>query len=95
SDAGFTGLNRLSTVGSFLVALGVAVFLWNIVVSLRHRVPAGDDPWEGHTLEWATSSPPPRYNFRSLPPITSHAPVLDRRLEAADAAAKPKRGRRR
>jgi cytochrome c oxidase subunit 1 len=83
ADAGFTDLNRLSTLGSFLIALGVAVFLWNLYVSLRRREPAGDDPWEGHSLEWATTSPPPRYNFRSLPPITSHAPLLDRRLETA------------
>jgi cytochrome c oxidase subunit 1 len=83
SDAGFTDLNRLSTLGSYLIALGVAVFLYNLFVSLRKREPAGDDPWEGHSLEWATSSPPPRYNFRSLPAITSHAPLLDRRIEAA------------
>ena len=46
-----------------IIALGVAVFLVNVVVSLRRRVPAGDDPWQGHTLEWATSSPPPPLNF--------------------------------
>jgi cytochrome c oxidase subunit 1 len=91
SDAGFTGLNRLSTLGSYLIAIGVAVFIYNLYVSLRHRVPAGDDPWEGHTLEWATTSPPPRFNFRSLPPITSHAPLLDRRLAAAEASAETER----
>jgi cytochrome c oxidase subunit 1 len=79
SDAGFTGWNRVSTLGSYLIAIGVAVFLYNLYVSLRRRVPAGDDPWEGHTLEWATTSPPPRFNFQSLPPIASHAPLLDRR----------------
>jgi cytochrome c oxidase subunit 1 len=89
SDAGFTDLNRLSTLGSYLIAFGVAVFLYNLYVSLRRREPAGDDPWEGHTLEWATASPPPRFNFRSLPPITSHAPLLDRRLAAAEGVARP------
>jgi cytochrome c oxidase subunit 1 len=79
SDAGFTDWNRVSTLGSYLIAIGVAVFLYNLYVSLRRRVPAGDDPWEGHTLEWATTSPPPRFNFQSLPPIASHAPLLDRR----------------
>jgi heme/copper-type cytochrome/quinol oxidase subunit 1 len=55
-------------------------FLLNVWVSLRDRVPAGDDPWLGHTLEWATTSPPPRHNFdRPLPPITSYAPLLDLR----------------
>jgi cytochrome c oxidase subunit I len=90
-DAGFTDLNRLSTLGSFLIALGVAVFLWNLFVSLRRREPAGDDPWEGHSLEWATTSPPPRYNFHSLPPITSHAPLLDRRLETAAGRTRRRR----
>jgi cytochrome c oxidase subunit I len=90
ADSGFTGLNRLSTIGSYFIALGVAVFLCNLYVSLRKREPAGDDPWEGHTLEWATSSPPPRFNFRSLPEISSYAPLLDRRLEAAKGR---KRGR--
>ena len=83
SDAGFTDLNRLSTLGSYFIALGVAVFLVNLYVSLRNREPAGNDPWEGQTLEWATTSPPPRYNFRALPEITSYAPVLDRRIANA------------
>ena len=92
SDAGFTDLNRLSTLGSYLIAIGVAVFLYNLYVSLRRREPAGDDPWEGHTLEWATTSPPPRFNFHSLPPITSHAPLLDRRLAAVGGAGKAEPG---
>ena len=67
------------------------MFLVNLYVSLRNREPAGNDPWEGQTLEWATTSPPPRYNFRSLPKITSYAPVLDRRI----AKARREHGRRR
>jgi cytochrome c oxidase subunit 1 len=63
------------------------VFLLNVVVSLRRRVPAGDDPWLGHTLEWATTSPPPPLNFEApLPPIRSYAPLLDLREEALDRA---------
>jgi cytochrome c oxidase subunit I len=76
-EDGFQGLNIVSTVGAFTIAVGVAVFLANLVLSLRRREPAGDDPWGGHTLEWATSSPPPRFNFTSLPPIRSYAPLLD------------------
>src|SRR5215213_196547 len=90
ASSGFGDLNLVSTIGAFLIAVAVAVFLVNLWVSLRNRDPAGDDPWEGHTLEWATSSPPPRFNFRGLPPITSHAPLLDRRERAgtrAEAAA--------
>jgi len=78
-EAGFTGENRIATLGAFVIALGIAVFIWNLVVSLRDREPAGDDPWEGHSLEWFTTSPPPRHNFRSLPPIRSFAPLFDLR----------------
>jgi cytochrome c oxidase subunit I len=79
SDAGFTTDNTLATIGAFLIAAGVLTFIVNLVVSLRRRRPAGDDPWRGQTLEWATTSPPPRLNFAALPPIRSHAPLLDLR----------------
>jgi len=75
-------LNLLSSIGAGVIALGILVFLVNVLVSLRRRQPAGDDPWQGQTLEWATSSPPPPNNFqRPLPPIESHAPLLDRLAE--------------
>jgi len=80
-------LNLLSSIGAGVIALGILVFLANLFVSLRRRVPAGDDPWQGQTLEWATSSPPPRHNFDSLPRVGSYAPLLDRRQEAAAAEA--------
>jgi cytochrome c oxidase subunit 1 len=84
---GWGTANLIETIGAGVIALGVAVFLANVLVSLRHREPAGDDPWLGHTLEWATSSPPPRLNFeRPLPPIRSYAPLLDLRHEAEDRA---------
>src|SRR3954447_6653896 len=80
ASSGFGDLNLVSTIGSFVIAVGVAVFLVNLVVSLRNGDPAGDDPWEGQTLEWATSSPPPHLNFRGrLPAIGSFAPLLDLR----------------
>jgi cytochrome c oxidase subunit I len=79
-------LNRLETAGSGLIAIGIAVFLINVWVSLRRRQPAGADPWLGHTLEWATASPPPLLNFEApLPPIRSYAPLLDVREAAQDA----------
>lgn len=86
---GWGTLNLIESIGAGIIAVAVAVFLFNVWVSLRERVPAGDDPWHGHTLEWATSSPPPRLNFeRPLPPITSYAPLLDLRERAArDAGA--------
>jgi cytochrome c oxidase subunit 1 len=57
----------------------VLVFGLNLLVSLLVPRPAGNDPWEGHTLEWATTSPPPRHNFAALPPVRSFSPLLDRR----------------
>ena len=78
-SGGWQGLNELATAGAFVIALSVALLLANGAISLRHRDAAGSDPWEGQTLEWATSSPPPRYNFDALPPIRSYAPLLDQR----------------
>jgi cytochrome c oxidase subunit 1 len=75
----FTTWNVVATVGGFVIALGVLVFLVNVVLSLRRRVPAGKDPFGGPGLEWWTSSPPPRLNFDSLPPIRSYAPLYDLR----------------
>jgi cytochrome c oxidase subunit I len=82
-NAGFQTWNDISTAGAFVIALGLAVFLWNLWSSWRRPVPAGDDPWGGQTLEWWTTSPPPRYNFESLPPVRSFAPLLDLRQEEA------------
>jgi len=84
---GWGTLNLLESIGAGIIALGVLSFLVNVAVSLRRRRPAGDDPWQGHTLEWATSSPPPAYNFElPLPPIRSYAPLLDLSLEQLDRA---------
>jgi cytochrome c oxidase subunit 1 len=83
---GFTFLNLLSTIGSFVLGVGVLVFAWNLWHSYRHGEPAADDPWDGQTLEWATSSPPPEHNFASLPPIRSERPVWD--AKHADVGAK-------
>jgi cytochrome c oxidase subunit 1 len=88
ASTGWQGLNELETLGAFVIALSVFVFIVNVAVSLRNRVPAGDDPWEGHSLEWATSSPPPRHNFSELPPIRSFAPLLDLREARAPEGAR-------
>ena len=71
--------------GSRRHAIG-ARFATRKLITFRGGEPAGDDPWEGNTLEWATSSPPPPYNFDHLPPIRSERPVFDRR-HANDAPA--------
>jgi cytochrome c oxidase subunit 1 len=77
--SGWGQLNLLATVGSLVIAASMLPFLWNVFISLRSGKIAGDDPWEGNTLEWATSSPPPPYNFDHLPPIRSERPVFDAR----------------
>ncbi len=79
SDAGWNDLNLLATVGGFTIAASILPFIWNVFISLRNGKIAGDDPWEGNTLEWATSSPPPPYNFDHLPEIRSERPVFDAR----------------
>ncbi len=93
SHPGWGTTNLIETCGAALIALGILTFLINVVVALRRRVPAGDDPWAGHSLEWATSSPPPPLNFEGpLPPITSYAPLLDRRHALADRGASAPEG---
>ncbi|MGP1674134.1 MAG: cytochrome c oxidase subunit I [Candidatus Limnocylindrales bacterium] len=77
SSAGWNDLNLLATIGGFTIAASMLPLLWNVFVSLRNGKVAGDDPWEGNTLEWATTSPPPPYNFDHLPEIRSERPVFD------------------
>ena len=75
-NAGWTILNMVSTVGAFMIAVSILPFLINVVATFINGEPAGDDPWEGNTLEWATTSPPPPYNFDRLPPIHSERPLF-------------------
>lgn len=81
---GWDTLNVIATAGAFTIFAGIVVVLVNVLRSVRLGSTAGPDPWEGQTLEWATGSPPPRHNFRALPPIRSYAPLLDLRQEGVD-----------
>ncbi len=85
---GWTTLNRISTVGAFIMAASVFPLAWNVYRTLRRGEPAGDDPWGGQTLEWATTSPPPPHNFDSLPPIRSNRPVWDLRHPRTEEAGR-------
>jgi cytochrome c oxidase subunit I len=69
--------NLLSSVGVAFQALAVLFFVWNVIRALRQGPPAGDDPWDAWTLEWTTTSPPPEYNFETLPEVQSRRPLWD------------------
>jgi heme/copper-type cytochrome/quinol oxidase subunit 3 len=74
---GWGWMNMVSTIGAFFMTAGSILFVWDLVSSLLRGKPAGDNPWNAWTLEWATSSPPPHENFDSLPPIHSRRPLWD------------------
>jgi cytochrome c oxidase subunit I len=77
ADRGWEIWNLITTLGVPVQALAVLIFVVNIIVSLRHGARAGDDPWNAWTLEWATTSPPPPYNFEIVPVTTSRRPLWD------------------
>ncbi len=74
---GWNLYNLISTVGAFMIAAGVAVFLVNAILSLVKGTRAGADPWDAWTLEWATTSPPAEYNFARTPVVRSRRPLWD------------------
>jgi cytochrome c oxidase subunit 1 len=77
ADRGWDFLNQLSTLGALVQVPSFALFVVNLLVSLRSGRPAGDDPWDAWTLEWATTSPPPAYNFEVIPEVRSRRPLWD------------------
>jgi len=74
ADLGVSDLNLVSTVGAFLIAVAMLVFLYNIWRTRRHGQRASNDPWGGASLEWSIPSPPPVYNFSVIPTVTSRLP---------------------
>ncbi|MFM8562109.1 MAG: cytochrome c oxidase subunit I [Solirubrobacterales bacterium] len=78
--------NLISTVGSFILAIGILLTIINIVTSVRSGAKAGPDPWKANTLEWFTPSPPPRNNFDTVPRVRSVEPMKDirRQIERQD-----------
>ncbi len=76
---GFTTLNIVSTVGAAILGISTLFFIWNVLTTMKNAPKVTvDDPWGwGGSLEWATSCPPPRHNFTSLPRIRSERPAFD------------------
>ena len=81
-SAGWGPLNLLSTAGAVLLVAGGVLLLANVMRSLASGAVAGDNPWGADTLEWATSSPPPAYNFLELPVVEGRHAVWDRSADA-------------
>jgi heme/copper-type cytochrome/quinol oxidase subunit 1 len=81
------GINLIASLCSYVLALGFLVFFGNLVRSLWKGAPAGDNPWNGWTLEWATTSPPPVHNFDRVPPVRSLRPLWD--LKHSDGLTGP------
>jgi cytochrome c oxidase subunit 1 len=81
SASGWNTYNLISTIGSWVLALGVLVTVANIARSLKAGAIAGPDPWKANTLEWFTPSPPPENNFDAIPRVRSVEPMKDIRRE--------------
>jgi cytochrome c oxidase subunit I+III len=88
---GWDWLNMLSTAGALVMGVAVVLFVWNLVTSWRSGPEAGRDPWGGETLEWATASPPPNYNFLAVPIVGDRSPMWNpvREEESGDGARPP------
>jgi cytochrome c oxidase subunit I len=85
ANQGWNELNALASIGAFIIGVGVMVFLYNVIASLKNGQKAPADPWDAFTLEWDTTSPPKKYNFLELPVVRSRRPFYDKKYpEIAD-----------
>jgi cytochrome c oxidase subunit I len=83
-NMGWNTINLITSIGSFIFAVGILIFLINFVISLKRGAIAGANPWDGPTLEWAVPSPPPVYNFAVIPFVASRHPLWEDRLDAEE-----------
>jgi cytochrome c oxidase subunit I+III len=74
---GWYELNLLASIGAGLIAASIALFVANVIWSRRHGQGAGNDPWDAGTLEWATTSPPPPWNFQEIPVVSGREPLWE------------------
>jgi cytochrome c oxidase subunit I len=74
ANMGWDFWNMVSTIGAFTIALGMVIFFYNVAASFRFGKLAGNDPWDGRTLEWSIPSPPPHYNFAEIPIVRARDP---------------------
>jgi cytochrome c oxidase subunit 1/cytochrome c oxidase subunit I+III len=78
SGLGWDGYNLLESIGGYILTVGLLMIAVNLLVSLRRGEPAGNDPFEGDTLEWSTTSPPPAYNYAVIPTVSSPYAMWDK-----------------
>src|SRR5207249_2416761 len=83
ASAGLDAVNLVSSIGAFVVALSVALFVVNAAASLRRGRLAGRDPWRANTLEWSTASPPEPFDFARLPAVRSRNPLWEPSVPSA------------
>ena len=81
---GWDTLNLIITIGAFIIAFSVLIFLVNLIVSHRRGAIAGNDPWDARTIEWSISSPPPEYNFAEIPEIDARDDFWHRKYTEDD-----------
>jgi heme/copper-type cytochrome/quinol oxidase subunit 1 len=89
---GWDTLNLITSIGSFVFAIGVLLFFINVVKSWKGGAIAGANPWDAPTLEWSVPSPPPPYNFAVIPTVASRHPLWERRLDQEGAVSSLDRG---